>query len=121
MSNGKIWTLRDVRSALNATVLCGEEWLDSEVRSVCGSDLMSDVLAYVKDQGVLLTGLVNPQVIRTADMMDMKCVVFVRDKVPDEMMLELAHARGLVVMRSSLPLFTACGVLYARGLTGEDA
>lgn len=118
---GKVWTLRDVQKTLNATVLTGAEWLDSEVKSVCGSDLMSDVLAYVKDQGVLLTGLVNPQVIRTADMMDMKCVVFVRSKVPDEMMLELAHARGLTVMRSDLPLFKACGILYASGLTGDDA
>lgn len=118
-TKGKTWTLRDVQRALNATVLCGEEWLDREVKSVCGSDLMSDVLAYVKDQGVLLTGLVNPQVIRTADMMDMKCVVFVRDKTPDEMMLELAHARELTIMRSSLPLFAACGVLYSNGLTGD--
>lgn len=117
----KTWTLRDVQTTLNATVLSGEEWLDRPVKSVCGSDLMSDVLAYVKDQGVLLTGLVNPQVIRTADMMDMKCVVFVRDKMPDEMMLELAHAREITVMRSSLPLFRACGILYSSGLTGENA
>ena len=63
--------LREIRDILNATVLWGEDRLDTEVRSACGSDFMSDVLAYVKDQGLLLTGLVNPQVIRTADMMDM--------------------------------------------------
>ena len=63
--------LREVRDILSATVLSGEESLELEVHSACGSDFMSDVLAYVKDQALLLTGLVNPQVVRTADMMDM--------------------------------------------------
>ena len=76
--------LREVRDILSATVLSGEESLELEVHSACGSDFMSDVLAYVKDQALLLTGLVNPQVVRTADMMDMKCIVFVRGKVPDQ-------------------------------------
>ena len=76
--------LREVRDILDAEVLCGEDLLDTEVLSACGSDFMSDVLAHVKNQAVLLTGLVNPQVIRTADMMDMKCIVFVRGKRPDE-------------------------------------
>ena len=71
----KISTIREL---LDAKVVSGEEMLDSEVHSACGSDMMSDVLAYVKDQAVLLTGLVNAQVIRTAEMMDMLCIVFVR-------------------------------------------
>ena len=75
--------LTEVRDILSADVLSGADALDQEVRSACGSDFMSDVLAYVKDQALLLTGLVNPQVIRTAEMMDMKCVVFVRGKLPD--------------------------------------
>lgn len=62
----------------------GEVLLGSHVYSACGSDMMSDVLAYVKDQAVLLTGLVNSQVIRTAEMMDMRCIVFVRSKKPNE-------------------------------------
>ena len=70
--------ISDIKTLLDAEVLCGEELLDTEVFSACCSDMMSDVLAYVKDQGVLLTGLVNPQVVRTAEMMDMVCVVFVR-------------------------------------------
>jgi len=51
---------------LSAKVLCGEDKLENIVNSACGSDMMSDVLAYVKEQAVLLTGLVNPQVVRTA-------------------------------------------------------
>ena len=74
--------LSEVREILKADILTGEENLDREVTSACGSDFMSDVLAYVKNQALLLTGLVNPQVVRTADMVEMKCIVFVRGKVP---------------------------------------
>ena len=81
--------------------------------------MMSDVLAYVKDQAVLLTGLVNPQVIRTAEMMDMRCVVFVRSKNPSEEMVELARDSGIVVMRTGLRMFEACGILYSAGLGGN--
>lgn len=111
--------LCEIRDILSATVLCGEEHLDREVLSACGSDFMSDVLAYVKNQALLLTGLVNPQVIRTADMVDMKCVVFVRGKVPDESILNLAREREIVVMSSPLRMYVACGLLYSGGLRGE--
>ena len=110
--------LREIRDILEATVLCGEESLDLEVFDACGSDFMSDVLAYVKNQALLLTGLVNPQVIRTADIVDMKCVVFVRGKVPGEDILELARERDIVVMSSAIRMFIACGLLYSRGLEG---
>lgn len=73
-------TVRDVREVLGARVLAGEEHLDREVRSACGSDMMSDVLAFSKDHSVLLTGLCNPQVIRTAEMLDIVCIIFVRGK-----------------------------------------
>ena len=112
----KISTIRDL---LEAEVLCGEDRLGTHVYSACGSDMMSDVLAFVKNQSVLLTGLVNAQVVRTADMMDMVCIVFVRNKEPSETMLELARDFGLVVMRSSLRAFEACGRLYEGGLGGK--
>ena len=112
-------TLRQVQDILNAEVLCGEDQLDLEVLSACGSDFMSDVLAFVKNQAMLLTGMVNPQVVRTADMVDMKCIVFVRGKRPDEHMLELARDRGMVVMASQLPMYPACGKLYLAGLRGN--
>ena len=111
--------LKEVRDILSATVLCGEEKLDMEVHSACGSDFMSDVLAFVKNQAVLLTGMVNPQVIRTADMMDMKCIVFVRGKMPDETMLALARDRDIVVMATPQRMYVACGMLYTNGLRGD--
>ena len=111
--------LREIKRILDAKVLCGEENLDWEAHSACASDFMSDVLAYVKDQALLLTGMVNPQVVRTAEMMDMKCIVFVRGKAPGPDIVELARERDIVVMRSELRMFIACGLLYSRGLAGE--
>lgn len=104
---------------LDAEVICCEENVTRDVHSACGCDLMSDVLAYVKDQAVLLTGLVNPQVIRTAVMMDMICIVFVRSKKPTEEMLALAKDSGIVVMTTDKPLYEACGTLYSNGLVGN--
>ena len=108
--------ISQIQELLNAEVVCGEDQLDREVNSACGSDLMSDVLAYVKDQAVLLTGLVNPQVIRTAVMMDMVCVVFVRSKVPTEEMVKLAKDHGMVLLKTRKRMYEACGKLYAAGL-----
>lgn len=107
-----------IRDLLDAEVLCGEEGLDHDVFSACGSDMMSDVLAYVKDQAVLLTGLVNPQVIRTAAMMDMKCIVFVRSKRPTEAMVSMAADDGIVTMATDKRMYEACGMLYVNGLIG---
>ena len=109
----KISTIREI---LNADVVCGEDFLDDEVHSACGSDMMSDVLAYVKDQAVLLTGLCNPQVIRTAEMMDMRCVVFVRSKCPTDEMIRLAKESDLVVLKTTKRMYEACGKLYLAGL-----
>jgi hypothetical protein len=81
--------------------------------------MMSDVLAYVKDQAVLLTGLVNPQVIRTAEMMDMRCIVFVRSKKPSDEMLELARESNIVLLSSAKRMYDACGLLYQGGLVGK--
>lgn len=80
---------------------------------------MSDVLAYVKDQAVLLTGLVNSQVIRTAVMMDMLCIVFVRSKEPTEEMIKLASDSGIVILTTDKRLYEACGLLYSNGLVGK--
>ena len=112
----KINTMQEL---LNARVLCCEENLGKHVYSACGCDLMSDVLAYVKDQAVLLTGLVNSQVIRTAVMMDMVCIVFVRSKEPTSEMLELAKESGIVMMSTDMTMYTASGKLYSNGLVND--
>lgn len=112
-------TIKDITPILDAEILYPAD-MSREINSACGSDMMSDVLAFVKDNAVLLTGLVNPQVVRTADMMDMPCIIFVRGKAPDEMILKLAKEREITVLRSQHRMFTACGLLYNAGLHGGD-
>jgi hypothetical protein len=113
--------VRDVIEILDAELLTGSESLDLEVTSACGSDLMSDVMAYVKDNVLMLTGLVNAQVIRTAEMMDIKVVVFVRGKVPGQCVVGLAAEKDIVVLTTKNPMYIACGKLYNAGITGRGA
>ncbi len=108
--------VKEVKELLDAVVETGEAMLEMEVKTACGSDMMSDVLAFVKEEGLLLTGLVNPQVVRTAEMMDIKVIVFVRGKVPSAEMIALAEERGMVLMRTQKPMYVACGELYTAGL-----
>ncbi len=109
--------VRQIAEILGAEILCNEEKADEmTVNSACGSDMMSDVLAYVKDQGMLLTGLVNPQVVRTAEMMDISCIAFVRGKKPDAITLSLAEAKGIVILSTNERMYPACGKLYKAGL-----
>ncbi len=112
----KINTIKDL---LDAEVICCEDGLERHVYSACGSDMMSDVLAYVKDQAVLITGLVNSQVIRTAEMMDMHCIVFVRAKLPTAEMIELARESGIVILATKKRMYEACGILFSNGLVGN--
>ena len=105
-----------IAEILHADFICCKELADREVYAACGSDMMSDVLAYVKDQAVLITGLCNPQVVRTAEMMDMVCIVFVRGKRPSDETIELAKSKNIVMMATPHRMFSACGLLYSAGL-----
>ena len=111
-------TVNDIKEILEAEIICRDDLLQKEVNSACGSDMMSDVLAFVKEQAVLLTGLVNPQVVRTAEMMDMHCIVFVRGKRPTLDMIEMAEDRDMVMLCTEMEMFTSCGRLYENGLRG---
>ncbi|MBR6006764.1 MAG: hypothetical protein IK064_03975 [Clostridia bacterium] len=108
--------ISQVAEILEAEVLTCSDFLDGEVCTACGSDMMSDVLAFVKHQGILLTGLMNPQVIRTAMMMDTNCIVFVRGKMPSEEMQLFAENSGIVMMTTKYSMFESCGRLYEAGL-----
>jgi predicted transcriptional regulator len=111
--------LNEVRQILNAEVCTKFPLPDDDIESACGADLMSDVLAsYAEDKGLLLTGLNNLQVVRTAEMMDILCIVFVRGKDPDATVIALAEEKEIVIMKTNLTLYTACGLLYDAGLTG---
>ena len=111
-------TVGFIKQLLNACILNGEDDLEREVYTACGSDMMSDVLAHVDDQAVLITGLCYPQVLRTAEMMDIICIIMVRNKQPDESMIEMAKERDITLLTTELPMFTTCGLLYNAGLRG---
>jgi predicted transcriptional regulator len=110
--------LFEVKELLNADVLAGEEILNTEVSSAFACDLLSDVLAYVEDKSLLLTGLVNMQTIRTAEMMDIEAIVFVRGKKPNGEILELAKENNMVILSTKHILYTSCGILHKQGLRG---
>lgn len=111
--------LKEVGEILEAEIISGEEYMDREVYSACGADLMSDVLAFVKNQSILLTGLLNPQVVRTAEMMDICCIVIVRGKTPDRQLIDLARDRDIALMATKNHMYSACGKLYAGGLMNK--
>ena len=109
-------TVAEAVSTLEGQFFWGNEKSDMEIFSACGADLMSDVMAFVKDRVLLLTGLVNPQVIRTAELLDIRCIIFVRGKAPNREMIEMAEQAEIVLAGTKLPMFIACGKLYEAGL-----
>lgn len=111
--------LHEIAEILDAQVISGKEFLELEVTAACGSDLMSDVMAYVTENVLLLTGLINLQVIRTAEMMDIKAIIFVRGKQPIDCMVELAKEKGIVLMSTKQSMFVSCGKLFSAGLQGK--
>ena len=110
----------EVAQVLKAKICTDVPYEGVEICVACGSDLMSDALAFGEDKGLLLTGLNNPQSIRTAEMMDIHCIVFVRNKIPTDAMLELAAERNMCLLSTKLTMFTACGLLFQQGIKGGE-
>jgi len=108
----------EIKDLLEARYLSGEENSNFEVRGAFGCDLMSDVLAFVDDKILLLTGLTNPQVIRTAEMLDINAIVFVRGKIPPQEVIDMARDMGIALLATKHTLYTSCGILYSNGLRG---
>jgi hypothetical protein len=112
--------LCDCVTVLRADVLVLAEDMNLEIKVACGADLMSDVMAFAcSSNEMMLTGLVNPQAIRTAEMMDVKVIVFVRGKIPSQNMVDLAQEKNICILTTPLPMFTACGLLYESGIKGK--
>ncbi len=111
-------TLEEAKEILKAEVIIGSDKLQMEIKMGCGCDLLSDVLAFIKSESLLLTGLTNTQVIRTAEMSDIVAVCFVRGKMPGEETIRLAKSKSLPLLVTQLPLFESCGQLYKKGLIG---
>ena len=111
-------TLEEVKAILEAEVAVGSDLDQISVEMGCGADLMSDVLAFTKTGALLLTGLTNPQVIRTSEMADVAAICFVRGKKPAQETIELARSHNLPLLTTRLPMFEACARLSREGLKG---
>jgi predicted transcriptional regulator len=110
--------IKDIKKILNATTLTNFSDEDADVKFGFASDLMSDVLCYAHSDTLLITGLNNPQVIRTAEMLDIPCVLFVRGKQPSKETIQLASENMITVLATEYIMFKACGLLYESGLEG---
>jgi predicted transcriptional regulator len=108
--------LEEVVKLIYGRVLTDDVDLRAEVEGGCGADLMSDVLASVQPHAVLLTGLCNPQVVRTAQMADVAAIVFVRGKMPTQDVVDLANAEKIPLITTPYGMFELCGRLYKAGL-----
>ncbi len=110
--------LSEIQQLLNARCHTSGALNDRKITACCGADLLSDVLAFTKTNSLLLTGLVHPQVIRTAEMLDLVAVIFVRGKVPTQEMITLAEERDMPLLSTDMTMFKACGLLYENGIRG---
>lgn len=103
---------------LDATVITGEDHLDTEVHTAFSADLMSDVLAFAKPKSLILTGLTNPQVVRTASILDSAAIVIVRGKIPPAETVGLAKELNIPIISTKYILFETSGRLYMNGMVG---
>ena len=113
---GNAMTVKEIAAVLDAQWLCCQEEESREIHSAFASDMMSDVLAFVQEDTLLLTGLVNSQSIRTCEMLDVPCIVFVRGKDPRPDALEMAEEIGLPALKTAYSMYEACGRLFSAGL-----
>lgn len=111
-------TLNSVQEALGAESLTPALSGDRIVEHACASDLMSDVLAFSRPKSLLLTGLVTPQTVRTAEVADLLGIVFVFGKEPTRETVQLAEESGIPLFKSQYSLYTAAGILYGLGIPG---
>ena len=111
-------TIGRIKALLEADVLYGEDTLDDEVNYAFSSDMMSDVLAYADEHSALITGLCNPQVVRTAEMLDIVCIIFVRNKIPNQSILALAEEKELSSYARRRGMIYDLRILYSNGLLG---
>lgn len=108
--------LKEIQKLLQAEVLCGESELEQEIATACGADLMSDVLAFTKCGAILLTGLTNAQVVRTADVGGLTAIIFVRGKKPSSEVIMMADDLGIPLLRTRFTLYEGCGLLFQNGI-----
>ncbi len=109
-------TLREILEIIEGKTITENINLDQEVKMGCGSDLMSDVLAFTHQGTVLMSGLTNPQVVRTAEIAGIQAIIFVRGKYPPQKTIDIAEEKSIPLLASKYTMFETCGRIYASGL-----
>ena len=112
--------IEELLEILEADIFLGENWLNGEISSVYSSDLMSDILSFSKPNSLLLTGLINPQTVRTAEMVEIAAICFIHGKHPHRETLDLAKKNEIPLFGTRFSMFEACGRLYSTGLGESD-
>jgi len=112
--------IAEIKEILNAKILTGNCNEETEYHCGFASDLMSDVLAYANNETMLITGLNNPQVVRTAEMMDISVILFVRGKIPSKEIIDLAAENSIIILATDYIMFKSCGLLYENGMRGFE-
>jgi len=111
-------TLEEMKDILGAEVVVGSDCMDIEIRDAFAADLLSDVLAFAKEGTLLITGITNPQVVRTAEMLELVGIVCVRGKKPDAEAMKLAQIKKVPILSTRYIMFETCGRLFKNGLGG---
>ena len=108
--------VKEIVEILDARLVCGQDQHDYAIEVAFASDLMSDVLTLKNDNVLLITGLANMQTIRTAEMSDINCIIFARNKKASPEMIELALDNDMVLLECRYSVFKTCGLLYGAGV-----
>jgi len=108
--------LKAIIELVDGTPLNPDVEMNIKIRGACGADLMSDVLASSQPKAVLLTGLTNPQVVRTAQIAEFRAIIFVRGKQPQAETLAIATQENMPLTTSPFGMFELCGRLHKAGL-----
>jgi len=112
--------IRDLIRIIDGTLITKASDLTREIKGGFGADLMSDVLASIQPEAVLMTGLCNPQVVRTAQMADVSAIVLVRGKTPPVEPIQLANEELLPIISTPYGMFEVCGRLHSAGLVSLE-
>lgn len=108
--------LSEVLKVIEGKIITQNADMDMEIQMGCGADLMSDVLAFTHEGTLLMSGLTNPQVVRTAEMAGIRAIIFVRGKIPPPETVALAEEKGIPLLASKYTMFETCGRVYQAGL-----
>jgi predicted transcriptional regulator len=110
--------IEEIKDILECVVLTDDHDLSVEVNKVLASDGMSEILAFHSPGALMVTGLTNIQSVRTADFADVRAIVYIRGKRPNEKVIELARQKRITVMATNIGMFDVCGILWSRGMKG---